>query len=525
MGKKKNKNKKVLSDHQQKGKIFTPPLITALSDRLHFTKWTDDLLPNLVWMGLLFDKLGERKAINVFESFIEIVKDILGEQDKKILIFIPEYYSLNDEQIEKIKESLAVKNVLNELQESLYPLISLYSQCPLKFLYNENDLEKHKTDVDKSLSAMKRVVKNILDRKSKEAMLVQTTAVYIMGLTGRLKFAEGQAPGDIETIFDYPKTDESKKVAASIRATLGTVRALYDNQEAINWSTYFWNHGYEISVCEIQKPFFQEFSKEQKESIEKIYKVVKGYKKELYKEIEDLWTTVNINISNPIKDEVLGGLIARQARLATVIISDDNLWTADLGRIIQRCMVDTHITLAWLIKEGKQKDYEKFIEYGLGQEKLFLEHQKIRLDESDPEFKEKNEEIEFRKSWIDGQILTSLLPVNVGNWIQKNARIMAEEANCMDIYNLAYTPFSNTVHGMWNTLARINLKYCINPLHKLHRVPSLEEPSIYFGIIIQTLEVMNLSLLEWASFKGVKINGQMASTNMKDKLNEILSGL
>lgn len=514
MGKKKNKNKKVLSDHQQKGKIFTPPLITALSDRLQFTKWTDDLLPNLVWIGLLFDKLGERKAINVFENFVEIVKDILGEQDKKILIFIPEYCSLNNEQIEKIKESLAVKNVLNELQESLYPLISLYSQCPLKFLYNENDLEKLKTDIDKSLSAIKRVVKNILDRRSKEAMLVQTTAVYIMGLTGRLKFAEGQAPGDIETIFDYPKTDESKKVATSIRATLGAIRALYDNQEAINWSTYFWNHGYEISVCEIQKPFFQELSKEQKESIEKIYKVVKGYKKELYKEIEDLWTTVSINIANPIKDEVLGGLIARQARLATAIISDDNLWTTDLGRIIQRCMVDTHITLAWLIKEGKQKDYEKFIEYGLGQEKLFLEHQKIRLDESDPEFKEKNEEIEFRKSWIDSQILTSLLPVNVGNWIQKNARVMAEEANCMDIYNLAYTPFSNTVHGIWNTLARINLKYCINPLHKLHRVPSLEEPPIYFGIIIQTLEV-----------KGVKINGQMASTNLKDKLNEILSVL
>ena len=221
----------------------------------------------------------------------------------------------------------------------------------------------------------------------------------------------------------------------------------------------------------------------------------------------------------------MGGLIARQARLASVIISNDILWALDLGRIILRCMVDTHITLVWLIKKGKEEDYNNFIEYGLGQEKLLLEHLKIRMDKSDSEFANKSEKIDERKNWINSQLLTEFLPVNVGNWTTKNVRNMAKEADCIDIYNLSYTPFSIAVHGMWNALARINLKFCINPLHKYHRVPSLEEPPIYFGIIVQATEIMDKSFLEWAISKGVKSVTSASSKELIKEMKSILSGL
>jgi hypothetical protein len=523
--KRKKKTEKVLKDHKRNGKIFTPPIVTAFSNRLKLTKWSDDLLPNLVWIGLLFDALGEKKAVYVCENFVNTIRDILGEKDKRNLSFISEYSSIKNENIERLKESLSEKKLLNVLQKSLYPLVSLYGECPLKFLYDKNALEKFRIDIDKSLAIMKRVVKNILNKRSIEAMLVQTTAVYIMGITGKLKILKDQSLGNIETILDYPNTDESRKVAAGVRAALAGMRSLYDNKNAAKWCTYFWNHGYEISVCEIQKPLFTELSKKQKESLDKIYIIVREYQKKLFKEIEDLWWETKVNISSPIKDEVLGGLIARQARLATAIITNDYLWTLDLGRIIQRCMVDTHITLKWLIKEGKKEDYEKFIEYGLGQEKLLLEHLKIRLDESDPEFKEKSKEIEYRKGWIDSQLLTNFLPVNIGNWTTKNIRKMAKETDCIDIYNLSYAPFSNAVHGMWNTLARINLKFCINPLHKFHRIPSLEDPPVYFGIITQTAEIMDLSFLEWANFKSFKTKEQTSSANLRNEIKKILSKL
>ena len=76
--KKKEKLKKILANHKQHGKVFTPPMVTALSDRLKFTKWSNDLLPNIVCIGLLFDALGEKKAVYVCENFVEVIKNILG---------------------------------------------------------------------------------------------------------------------------------------------------------------------------------------------------------------------------------------------------------------------------------------------------------------------------------------------------------------------------------------------------------------------------------------------------------------
>ena len=67
--------------------------------------------------------------------------------DKKILSFIPEYFDIKNEKSERIRKSLLEKGILDELQKSLYQLISLYGECPLKFLYDSNDSEKHKIDI------------------------------------------------------------------------------------------------------------------------------------------------------------------------------------------------------------------------------------------------------------------------------------------------------------------------------------------------------------------------------------------
>ena len=48
---------------------------------------------------------------------------------------------------------------------------------------------------------------------------------------------------------------------------------------------------------------------------------------------------------------------------------------------------------------------------------------------------------------------------------------MAEEANCLDLYNYAYIPFSAATHNMWHHIGRYNLRLCQNPLHGLHYVP------------------------------------------------------
>jgi len=62
----------------------------------------------------------------------------------------------------------------------------------------------------------------------------------------------------------------------------------------------------------------------------------------------------------------------------------------------------------------------------------------------------------------------------VGSWSGLGAREMAVEADCESLYKYAYAPFSGATHNMWQHISRFNLKYCENPLHKYHKVPSVE---------------------------------------------------
>lgn len=136
-------------------------------------------------------------------------------------------------------------------------------------------------------------------------------------------------------------------------------------------------------------------------------------------------------------------------------------------------MADAYITLAWLLKDPLDR-CKKFIHYGLGQEKLQLEHRRAEMDTKEPREGER-EYCEAIEAWISSQRATFLTDVNLGSWSGMTTRAMAEEAGCLDFYNYVYTPFSACAHSMWQHIARYNLKDCRNPLHRFHWVPAVPD--------------------------------------------------
>ncbi len=81
--------------------------------------------------------------------------------------------------------------------------------------------------------------------------------------------------------------------------------------------------------------------------------------------------------------------------------------------------------------------------------------------------------IEFREHWINSQRNEFFVEVDVGTWSNLNCRKMAQEADCEDLYNFAYTPFSQVAHSMWPHVSVYNMTRCKNPLHKHHLIPAL----------------------------------------------------
>ena len=172
---------------------------------------------------------------------------------------------------------------------------------------------------------------------------------------------------------------------------------------------------------------------------------------------------------------VVTGLLARQATLAMEFVSAPKLWNSHSAPLFLRAMADVHITLSWILLDPETRA-RQYIDHGLGQAKLELEHRRIRLESADEDSKESLRElIKAQESWINVQKWHFLVEVNVGAWSGKTTRQMADEAGILDFYNYVYTPFSQCAHSTWYHVGRYNSEPSGSPLTRLLWVPSVRE--------------------------------------------------
>jgi len=205
------------------------------------------------------------------------------------------------------------------------------------------------------------------------------------------------------------------------------------------------------------------------EAWEKLEKIISDYIDAVRLENTARWKQWRLDLTKPELHEVVGALMARQVTLATQIARSPETWNPHIAPILLRSMTDAYITLAWILKDPLERS-RKFVLYGLGQQKLMLEHRKATLsaDGKDPA---EDPIVKAGEAWLNAQRFEFLTEVNVGTWSEVPVRNMAEEADCLDLYRYAYTPFSSATHSMWHHISRLNLEVCENPLHRYHKVP------------------------------------------------------
>ena len=80
-------------------------------------------------------------------------------------------------------------------------------------------------------------------------------------------------------------------------------------------------------------------------------RIVIGYQKRLYDEIENRIGRWPVDLTKREVHEVVGGLLARQATLGIQLASSPGIWNGHVAPLILRTMVDTFITLAWIIED------------------------------------------------------------------------------------------------------------------------------------------------------------------------------
>jgi len=204
-------------------------------------------------------------------------------------------------------------------------------------------------------------------------------------------------------------------------------------------------------------------------SEEKIRTLIHEYVDEIRAELHERWKLWPLDLTKKEVHEVVGALLAREVSLATHLALAPVIWNGHIAPLILRSMVDGYISLAWIFVEPVDRS-RKYILYGLGQEKLEIEHRK-KLMEDEGRSPDDDPSISKREKWLNSQRFTFLTEVNVGSWSGADARTMAVEAECSSLYHYAYVPFSAATHNMWHHVSRYNLTKCPNPLHAYHRIP------------------------------------------------------
>lgn len=183
----------------------------------------------------------------------------------------------------------------------------------------------------------------------------------------------------------------------------------------------------------------------------------------------DAWNA-EIDIFDKEVNDVLGGLLARQVSLATNIARSPYSWNAHVLPALLRCMAEVYINFCWIVLDRRTR-CRQFIEYGLGQEKLAIEHYRDSLaQESEPDA-DAEEFIRMRERLLENEKASFMVPVNLGAWSEKSIRAIAIEAGEKQFYDLVFVRFSAPVHSTWQHIWQLNLLPCTNPLHMGHRNP------------------------------------------------------
>jgi len=245
---------------------------------------------------------------------------------------------------------------------------------------------------------------------------------------------------------------------------------------------------------------------------------------DLQSELSARWEAWRFDLSRKELHEVVGALLARQVTLAVEFAQAPTCWNFHIGPLFLRALADVHITLAWIFADPNcsLERAQKFIYFGLGQEKLQLEHRRAEIEHEgrEPGAEEKLL-MEAVEAWINAQRYSFLTEVNVGSWSGLTVREMANQAGCLAFYNYVYQPWSGVVHSQWQHVGRFNVQQCGNPLHLHHLAPAV--PRFYSELQLLYLagKYADKSFRLFDDKTGVKVNMPSAF----GVLDEALDGL
>lgn len=442
---KQNKNSKsyaTLKQHKQEGKSLIPPMLTV--PNVKFANWMNDRLPELLWATLIVSHLERQRALELFRevaAWAQKFETVTVELDIT-------HSGLARFDSTSLEEVLKLICSSSDVRAVLRPLL-LLKELPAAENWR-NALQSESEESDWNL--LKVAIARTLNHQSDEATDCRWLRVIFEILAGKMKF-----PSHLEEVFKelfyYPDYGDIHAVHPTVRAAEGALGVL--GQKVDTWAASFWNQCMVDTICERRD--------DKQISIPALGTTVEQVNKIHDLLIEHLDKTRTTTAVDAKHDATFGFAFYSLSILRELLVM--GISTSILGRTGLRSLVECYLTLSYLMKKDDAHLWNTYRNYGSGQAKLAF----LKLDD-----------LEAKLSYVDVDTLEQLasedtwqeyVPINLGHWEKSNLRVMSDAAGVKPEYDKYYSWTSGYLHGHWSSIRDSVFETCMNPLHRLHRIP------------------------------------------------------
>lgn len=438
-----------LSEHKKIGDTLHTPFAGLLGHQMQLSSWSQDKLPQYIWIALIFDAFGRKDGLNVLG---QIMQDL---QKKNICIA-------------ELSEVLALDSAK---QTAWYNTVDLYVPrrvlCPLSLIFTSHNYPSFfdrycfpDVPIEEKIDKLMKVIDVNLSYHSNQVTDICFILCWFRATAGKLSIFDG-CEITIDAMTEYPKHTHSDEImniyGTSLRAMAQGICMNID----CRFSQIFWNTLSQITAC---NPMIINYNKEGMQ-------LSTSYYTDCKKALEYIEATSN-DKAQSVKFSVIMGLTTYIVKLYDEIISHDLSQTIS-ARIIFRTMVEAYINLKYIIhKESMEPNiYDMFRNYGIGKYKLIMaklregKYSHDKASHLDPKIMEL-----FANELKDENFLEISLGYFDKDSIKKKCEVVKEN----ELYEIYYDYDTNYTHGFWGAIRESSMLFCDNPSHLYHAVPDYQ---------------------------------------------------
>ena len=233
--------KKVLSGYVQRKKKLISPLNSL--DNIKSIGFVDDLLPELLWLGLIHDHYNYVIGRDALECVTALEK-IWPKLEKPLNFALQSSYKgFTDDQKSTLLAAWREKGLLEKIQYALAPLVILYDDFALRFVGPPDSAVPEEVLINR----LEKVVSNASDRYSTPGVMLYGALFLNNLMAGRIIISQEIDLPDFDAVIHDLDSAEGKRAASFLRASAMAQRSFASPLG--DWADRFWARSYELIPC------------------------------------------------------------------------------------------------------------------------------------------------------------------------------------------------------------------------------------------------------------------------------------